>query len=107
MNKQSAYKRQAPRVRVSPPVKLLADGKPVEGRLHDLSVNGAGVMVDEDMAVGTAVTLEISGVGSFRGKILRAAGPLMSISFDRPTPQEREAIADYLQVFKVMYGGSR
>lgn len=75
--------------------------------MHDLSVNGAGVTLEDDLAVGADVTLEIPGVGTFRGKVLRAGGPLMSISFDRPTPQEREAIADYLQVFKVMYGGTR
>lgn len=94
-------------MRVSPPVVIATDSERFEARLRDLSVTGAGVMLHHDLDVGTPITLEIHTVGSFRGTVLRRTGDGLSIGFESPTPKDREAIADYLQVFKVMYGGRR
>ena len=104
MSDQADHKRNSPRVTYTPAITVVgAGGRRSSGKLKDLSVDGAGAIVDVDFADGEAVTLTIPEIGAFSGTIRRSSPPNLNIKFDSLTPSDKEKIADYLQVRRVLF----
>jgi hypothetical protein len=54
---------------------------PVQCRVADLSRGGARLSVGVEIAVGQAVTLIVTGIGTFRGAVVWAASGTVGLQF--------------------------
>ena len=80
-----------------------ADGGLRLGRLKDVSAGGVAVHLDEPLAEGTKVTLDIEDLGSFSGCV---SGPardgLVPITFDNAQDDEDKLLAEIMRVHNDM-----
>ena len=63
---------------------LATDKKVREVRIRNLSEGGLMIEADRPVAIGTAVTLDMRGVGDVTGQVAWCAEGRIGIAFDRP-----------------------
>jgi len=61
-----------------------ADGRPDDVTVFDVSLSGFRISAVPDLAVGSQLTLGLSGVGTRRATVIRQAGDAMGCAFDEP-----------------------
>lgn len=95
----SKDRRRHTRYAVTSSVRVVAGSKEVKGKTTNISGGGAAVRLETDLELGSSVTIDIEGVGSFKGDVVQR-GNSTGIRFDVADEEAEEVANDLLRRFK-------
>jgi hypothetical protein len=99
-SESSGERRLNQRFDIERTLRAVANGELRLGRITEVSAASAAIHLDQPLAEGTEITLDIEDLGSFSGHV---AGPprdgLVPIKFDLSEKEEDHLIAEIMRIY--------